>query len=345
MEKENYKSWNINPDDFFKCKTKKEEILFLLNFAILAPSSHNSQPWLFSIEESLISVYVNSNKKLKVGDKENRLLFISLGCVIKNILVAADFFGFTFSVNYFPDVRDSDIVATILLDKTRTKIVNNEHIIFSILKRSVNRNKYTNEIPPSILFKKITSFDIPEKIKVNVITDKLVKDRISDLVVDSSVLLMEDKNFRAELQPYVKNNFTKSKTGIPAFGMGIPGFISFFIPILIKYINLDKLSRSSNLNLLKNFTPVFLIISTKNDTKVDWIKSGELYQEIALLCENYGIKTSILGAPVLIENCYKSIQAELHTDFRPQVFLRMGYPIKKYFRHSPRLSVSDVLKF
>jgi nitroreductase len=32
--------------------TEEEKMLFLLNFAILAPSSHNSQPWLFKINKS-----------------------------------------------------------------------------------------------------------------------------------------------------------------------------------------------------------------------------------------------------------------------------------------------------
>jgi nitroreductase len=40
-------AWNIAENQFPKEGTRNEQLKFLLNYAILAPSSHNTQPWLF----------------------------------------------------------------------------------------------------------------------------------------------------------------------------------------------------------------------------------------------------------------------------------------------------------
>jgi len=39
--KSNFKAWDIKIEDFFNLKTSDKKLRFLLNFAVLAPSSHN----------------------------------------------------------------------------------------------------------------------------------------------------------------------------------------------------------------------------------------------------------------------------------------------------------------
>jgi nitroreductase len=42
-------AWNVSENQFPKEGIKAEQLKFLSNYAILAPSSHNTQPWLFKI--------------------------------------------------------------------------------------------------------------------------------------------------------------------------------------------------------------------------------------------------------------------------------------------------------
>lgn len=338
----NYKAWDVNIDDFKKITYKEDKIKFLLNFAVLSPSSHNSQPWKFSIKNNSLSVYIDPLKKLKVGDKDNRLLFISMGCVIANITIAADYYGLLPIVRYLPDHDKECLVAIITFNETVPQKEPKEHLIFSIPKRSVNRGKYKNELPSGLFLENIKSLS-EDNLKIHFIVDSEERDTIADAVVHSSIDIMENKEFRKELYHYIKNNLTKSKIGIPAFGMGIPTILSLVTPLLVKYFNMDKFSKNTYKKLLKKHTSLFMIISTKHDKEVDWIKTGEIYQNIALTAEQYKLKTAVWGAPVLLEKYYKKIQKVLKTDYRPQMFFRVGYP-QKHQPHSPRLSVSDVLE-
>ena len=68
MASENYKPWNININDFPSDGTEREKLIFLLNFAILAPSGHNSQPWNFSVSGNSISIFVDEKRSLSESD-------------------------------------------------------------------------------------------------------------------------------------------------------------------------------------------------------------------------------------------------------------------------------------
>jgi len=61
---ENYSAWQVDTQDFYKCRSDKERLEFLLRFAVLAPSSHNSQPWRFEIGEGAIKIFLDFSRRL-----------------------------------------------------------------------------------------------------------------------------------------------------------------------------------------------------------------------------------------------------------------------------------------
>lgn len=46
----------------------EERSRFLLQYAVLAPSSHNSQPWAFAVEGGEVHVYADESRRLDVAD-------------------------------------------------------------------------------------------------------------------------------------------------------------------------------------------------------------------------------------------------------------------------------------
>lgn len=339
--KKNYQAWNINIDDFYKITDEKEKIKFLLNFAVLAPSSHNSQPWGFRVGNDSIEVFLEERRKLVYGDKNNRQAYISIGCAIENIKIAADYFNNECQVILLEDEKNNHVATIIIKSKDIATKQLSDHSILAILERSTNRSKYSNDLPPADFISKIEYYSNDE-VKVFVITDKNKINKIADVVLNASTIEMENINFRKELCKYVKNNLTNSALGIPAFGMGIPMLISFLVPKMVKYFNMSKFSKKDDEKLLKEYTPVMVIIATKEDNKKQWIQSGRIYENIALEANKNRMSTSVLAAPIETEDFYKDLQNILSTNFRPQIFFRIGYSGKKN-RHSPRLNVNEVL--
>src|SRR3989338_5602514 len=72
--------------------TMREQVEALLAFAVRAPSTHNSQPWLFRVTGNICELYADRSRKLPEGDKDSRCLYISLGGCLENLESAAKYF-------------------------------------------------------------------------------------------------------------------------------------------------------------------------------------------------------------------------------------------------------------
>lgn len=339
--KENYASWAIGVKDFPENGDILDQLKFLIGFAVLAPSGHNSQPWEFAIEGNSIKVFVSKERSLEKSDPDLRQTLISIGCAIENLLTAATYYGFEAKLEYLPDI-DKRIVASISFErKTNTK-KNPEHLINFISKRNSNRGKYRLDSIPEIFKNEINKISNSE-IEITLVENKQKRDLLSDIANKAQIEVMDRDSFREELSHYVKSNFTKSKTGMPGFTIGIPALISIFISKIIKRVNVSRKFAKQDVALLKKFTPAFLVISSKNDSKESWVKAGQLFEKAWLVATKHGLSCSVLAAGVQVGEYYKKVKEIIGTNNRPLIFSRLGFA-KKNFKHSPRLGTKDVMR-
>lgn len=340
MKKINYKAWNINTNDFKKLTSKEAKIKFLVNFAVLAPSSHNSQPWTFITGKNFIKVLIEKTRKLPVGDANDRQLFISLGCAIENIVTAADYYGYSANVDFN---CENNCIAIIRFASADTSSYS-DHLIFSISERLVNRGKY-QEKQVSQHFLDLIKDQENQNLKISVVWDSGLKNKLADIALSATSMSMADPAFRKELSHYVISNTSSKKYGMPGFSLGFPTPISYFASFMLKMFNLSKLSRKQDEPVLKLFTPYMVIVSTKEDKPEDWLAAGRAFQQMSLLATARGISFAVWEAPIQIGEYYRDIQKILGLDFRPQMFFRMGYTIKNIRAHSPRFPAAEVIKY
>ncbi|MBS3902877.1 MAG: hypothetical protein KGZ30_00670 [Anaplasmataceae bacterium] len=331
--KRNYRAWEINFADYSEELSINDKIKFFLKFGVLAPSSHNSQPWSFKIQDGVLEIHKNRERKLPFSDSDDRQLYISLGCAIENIVIAADYCEYSANVQYVD--HDGDMYARIYFDKVGDKKNgDSKHLIFLIPKRVNNRNKYKKEIISNELLSKFKGY-IKEGMRIDFVSDERKK-YLAKIAIKAGIRAMEYDQFREELSHYVKNNMTKSEIGMPGFGMGIPTPISFFAPFMVKMFNMNALSKKSDLKLLSEHTPVLVVISMDKDDPRTWMDVGRVYERIALEATSVGLSTAVWAAPIQIDNFYQDLQRCLNILSRPQMFFRLGRP-EKITEHSPRI--------
>lgn len=337
--RENYLAWNVTVEDFKKQETEQGKLKFLINFAVLAPSSHNSQPWEFKIKgEDTIQIYLAPTRRLPESDTNDRQLYISLGCAITNIIIAADYYGYATNLNLLPKPKEQELAAEITFKKGLPKD-EASHLIFSIVKRVNNRNKYEKEQPPEKFIQSILQLKTND-VEISTVSNQQQKNEIADAVLAAGEVAMDNKKFREELSHYVKSNLTTAKTGMPGFGLGIPTPPSLLAPLMVRYLNMNRLTHKKDEKLLKEYTPTYVVISTKNDDPLGWLEAGSLYQRIALMATQENIQTAVWAAAIQIGSYYQCIQKVLNTTLRPQVFFRLGYT-NRVTAHSPRLSAGE----
>ena len=62
----------------------------IVSDAVRAPSSHNTQPWLFRTDGDVIELWADRTRALPVNDPEDRELLISCGCALLNLRLSAE---------------------------------------------------------------------------------------------------------------------------------------------------------------------------------------------------------------------------------------------------------------
>ena len=95
--------WDISAGDYPGGAPLEAQLRFLLRYAILAPSVKNTQPWSFAVNGRTVRIYADRARPLAVTDPDCRELYISVGCALENLLVAAEHFGMAHEIRYVPE--------------------------------------------------------------------------------------------------------------------------------------------------------------------------------------------------------------------------------------------------
>ena len=88
---------------------------------VLAPSSHNTQPWRFRVGADIVEVLTDRTRALPVNGPFDRELTISCGAVLTNLLVPARAGGLSPDVEVLPDPDDADLLARVVLRWVRRR--------------------------------------------------------------------------------------------------------------------------------------------------------------------------------------------------------------------------------
>lgn len=109
-------AWNVSTLDFTRAAEAAEKRTFLLRYAVLAPSGHNTQPWLFHVSGNTVDLYANRAVALPVVDPHDRELTISCGAALLNLRVALRRFGFDDEARELtPSAAEGDLLARVRL--------------------------------------------------------------------------------------------------------------------------------------------------------------------------------------------------------------------------------------
>ena len=94
----------------------------IIHYATLAPSGHNTQPQKFSIKNNSILIYPDYSRRLLVVDPDDHALFISLGCALENLIIAANHMGYSAKVECFPPNEEKGCIR-VTINKKRANLI------------------------------------------------------------------------------------------------------------------------------------------------------------------------------------------------------------------------------
>ena len=133
---------HIDDADFPRRSNRIAQFNFLTRYAMLAPSSHNSQPWKFATKNYKLLLLADRSRGLPVADGDRREMHVSLGCGLENLLIAAGHFGYACEVECFPSPDDGDLIAKAGLVSSDGASLHHPELFDAITRRRTNRHAY-----------------------------------------------------------------------------------------------------------------------------------------------------------------------------------------------------------
>lgn len=330
--------WDADARDFPVYGLPEDQLRFLLRYAILAPSTRNTQPWRFRVTSQRVRVYADRSRGQWVVDPENRELVISCGAAVGFLCAAARAFGFDSTVRLLPDPMDPGLLADVMLTRGEPASDVEVELAAAMLIRHTHREPFANVPVPEDLVARLQNIADAHGVWLSAVSEPGTKSMLADLVAQAYRRQMADPEFQEEYASWVLQPGSSLREGIPAAALGLDEATA------AEHVGVPSPQPEADHHVVREYvakSPLLLVLGTTDDDTAAWLRAGIAHALVTLRATCAGVSTSYLNQPLELPDLRAGIGALVNQEGHPQLLTRMGYG-----RHStvtPRRSVEDVL--
>ena len=308
--------------------------------AVLAPSSHNSQPWLFRVRGATLDLYADRSRALPIADPESRELVMSCGAALFHLRVSLRTQSLDLSVRRLPDPSDSSLLARVVVRPGRPLTPEERVLAEAIPMRHTSRAPYMGITLPEEFITRIRRDAEAEGAWLVPLTSEAARLDLIALVMEGDHQQLGDPEYRRELASWMRPNHSKARDGLFGFTEGLDNIASHLAPLATRL--LDRSARESVHDRdLVNASPTVVILCTGGDTPLDWLRAGESLDRVLLRAVSEDVQASYLNQPVQVAELRPRLRELAGGVGYPQAVLRLGYGPAG--RATPRRLLNDVL--
>lgn len=332
--------WDVVAEAFPNDGTPEEMLGFALNYAILAPSTHNTQPWLFRVSGHTLELFADPSRALRVIDPAWREMIASCGAALFHLRLALQYFGHATHVELFPDAQRPTLLARVTLGLRCETEGDSIPLFRAIPYRHTNRHPFQPDPLPEALLEALQADVVREGAWLRVITEDETRYAIADLVAQADRQQWSNRHFRKELAVWLRPNNRPGHDGIPGYAEGLAQFASMIGPAVIRTFDLGK-GRAAKDRDIAIFSPALAVIGTDDDTPLDWLRAGQALEAVLLRARTENVWASFLNQAIEVPETRAGLSACIDRSGFPQILLRLGFSDE--VPPTPRRAVSQVL--
>jgi hypothetical protein len=313
----------------------------LLEHAVRAPSSHNSQPWRFEVASSgRLRVYADRARALPVVDPDGRELVMSCGAVVAHLRVALRHAGHAGEFALLPDAGRPDLLATIGFGAPHTPTADDDRLFEAIRERGTHRAPFETRGVPARTLARLGREAERFGVTLTVLT-RAESAMVSTLVAQGDRFQFGDPRFRRELAGWFRPNRTRRRDGMRGDSLGLGGLTALLAPSVVARVDTGA-GQARKDEALALAAPALVLLSTTHDTHEDWLAAGQAVGMVLLRATVHGVAASFLNQPVEVPALRDRLRGLPGGDACPQLLLRLGYA-PAGGRPAARRPVLDVL--
>ncbi len=329
--------------DFPATGTPAERWSFLVNYALLAPSEYNTQPWLFSIQGESLELYADYTRRLPVVDPEDRELLIGCSAACLNLRLAVRHFGTRETMEcFFTDQEKPTLLARFGFGATWTPTDQENRLFSAILTRHTNRSIFETRAVPQRVLDRMQALAGLEGTWLQIVQDEPTRQAIADLILEGDWQQWTQRSFREELAQWLHFGDAEAADGLPGSARPRGSSQGTDSPLVARTFDLwsEKAEEGRDQQLAAG-APILAVLGTYTDTPAGWFATGMAAERVLLEACASGLQTSFVNQPIEIPMLRAQLCKVLGRRELPQLVLRMGYGDSG--PSTPRRSVREVL--
>lgn len=309
----------------------------LIRFATLAANSHNTQAWRFRASDKRIDILPDLARSTPAVDPDNHHLFVSLGCAVENLSVAAASRG-------VPGEASFDALANEISFAYSNGAATDTALSDAIPKRQSTRGLYDGSQLPLAELNMLADAAKTSGVDLVLITDGPKIHRIADLVIAGNTAQMADPGFVSELKHWLRCNprsAMESGDGLFGANTGNPSGPAWLGSRMFNFAFKAKTENEKYARQIASSAGIAVFASAKADPE-HWVLAGRACQRFSLQATAMGLKHAYLNQPVEVANLRDDLANVIGLPGRrPDIVMRFGRDAAMPF--SPRRPVGEVM--
>jgi nitroreductase len=312
------------------------DIAALVADAMRAPSSHNTQPWLFAARDGGVALLADRTRALPVNDPRDRELTISCGAALFTLRLAARARGLSERTRILPDPGDPDLLAVVELDGGRAAAPGDAALLAAVAARRTHRGGFLGEPVSPELLAQMAAAVAAEGAGLELVDGPERRTALAGLVDEGDRAQFADPRWRRELAAWMHPRRRGDGLAVPLLALGPT-------KLAVRGMDLGPRTGAKDAALLMD-APAVAVLHTPGDAPADWLAAGQGLQAALLAAAAEGVRAGYLNQPCQVEALRPRLAALLDAPgAHPQVVMRLGRPDGDA-PPAPRRPVADVLE-
>ncbi len=335
----NLKPWRVSAQDFPVQGPAQQRLMFLLRYAVLAPSLYNAQPWRFSVHADCIEIFADESRCLPHIDSDNRGLHISLGCALENLIIAAEHFEFGWQLSLSNNGHSPAAIVR-LLPGCPMEHGRDSALFDVIASRRTWTGKFEKKNIENDDIAWLREFCLEPGIDLHAVPDSTAKAAIGELGTQADAIQFARNEYREEArvwsaavsgQGFARRLLTRAMSRLTAGPDGHAAFTGHSLGFSLGYE--------------PGYAPGLILMAAADRSTASRLLCGQAYQRMSLAATNLGIAFQPIDTPMQVETLRPALISLVPGCREPLLLFRVGYMpghATGRAKPKPRLAVESV---
>ncbi|MFI9811885.1 Acg family FMN-binding oxidoreductase [Saccharothrix variisporea] len=305
----------------------------VLRAASLAPSLHNTQPWLFRLAPDRVELHPDQDRRLPATDPEDRELRLSCGAALFNLRLGLRRHGIAPVVSLLPGPEAPGALAVVRRGWTTPFDEETRALWEAVPRRRSNRAPFRDQPVPVAHRTALARAAERERSWLHFVLDGEERTRFRRLAARAHAIQAADEGVRRELT--VWSGERASADGVPRASAGLKPAPAD------EWAMRDFQAADRPAGEEYESDPLVAVLCSFYDSPLGELRAGQALQRVLLTATTLGLAVSFLSQAIEVRSVRDEIRRSLGGAVLPQTMLRIGFgsPVPA----TPRRDVEELL--